>query len=96
MPQPALAFAPGSPASGASSLIQGALASIFGAGGVGSFGFSSSSSSSSGDAFQGGSEIGGSMDINYGNGVTQGAGAVPWVKAALVAGLVALAVKRFA
>lgn len=98
MTQPAQAFAPGSPVSG-SSIVSGALSSLLGGGGGLGMGVSGSSSSggTSGDAAQGGSVLGGDMNVNYGDGATQGAGAsTPWGMAALVAAGVAFIVKRFA
>lgn len=96
MPQPGQAYAPGSPASSGSSIIGSAIGSLLGGGAMGGLSSSSSSGATSGDSFQGGSSLNGSMNINYGNDVTQGAGAVPWAKAAAVAGVVALIIKRFA
>jgi hypothetical protein len=59
--------------------------------------FSSSSASKSGQAQQGGSAIDGVFSVNYGNGVSQGAGSSSgWLLGAIVVGaILGFAWKRF-
>ena len=95
MPQPAQAFAPGSPAGGAS-IIDKALSGGC-PGGLNIPGFTSTSSSRSGDAYQGGSTTG-DFSVNFGNGVSQGSGSksIPswvWIGLAIAGGV--LAWKKF-